>query len=512
MDGTAAAAPSSWVDKYGDRHRWRRISTFPAGIIGPKRVRIYERTAHYILQYWDKSAGRNLSVRVDGDLVAAIVRAREIEVRLEQFRTSGEVRRRIRHRELVERFREDLDRRANAGELDPRTVSRYGSALAHYLGFVDQLQVSAAFPAASHVNREFALQFAAYLVNLKISPNGHPHAERRPMSSGKFVQDTVRAMFTWAADAERGGLLGTGFRNPFGGRRQSRQSQSEFLFGEPDISTGMAAAFLLACDWYQLPLFATLAFYGLRAAEPRFLFREHLVDGWLEVPSIPGLEYFTKGRRDKRLPLIVPVESLLAPSHASDHTGGLLFVRRPVAEGRERPSLLHQPLERLVAVFEGRCQKRSSASVGQRHAMRDEIVREAGGIDYDHVEGEFHRLARRLGWPAKATLKDFRHLFSTLLQNGGMAEFYRRYLMGHSPGRAAIGAYTHLNDLRTQYQTAVDRTFQPLVDAVTRRAGELGLIRIQENPQPVLNGAVPSAPPPPAGTRETARSVTRRQK
>jgi hypothetical protein len=470
----AETSPSPWAERYGERHRWRRISVFPAGIIGPKRVRIYQRAAHYILQAWDSHAGRNLSVRVDGDLVAAIARAREIEERLQQFRSSGEGRRRVRHRELVEKFREDLRRRADAGEIDPRTVRRYSSALDHYLGFVEQPSINKAFPYASDVTRDFALQFAAYLANLQISPNGHPHTLRRKMSSGRYVEDVVRAMFAWAADSDRGGLLGAGFRNGFGGRRQNRQPQRETLFGQPDITSGMASELLLACDGYQLPIFATLAFFGLRAAEPCFLLREHIADGWLEVPSLPKLEYFTKGRRDKRFPLIVPMANLLAADNGHD-PAGILFLRRSVLDGREQPSLAGKPLENLVAVFEARCQSRSLASARERHALRDEILREAGGIDYDHVEGEFRQLARKLVWPAKATLKDFRHLFSTLLQNGGMPEYYRRFVMGHSPGRASIAAYTHLDDLRSHFQTAIDRAFRPLVEAVTRRAQELNL-------------------------------------
>jgi hypothetical protein len=70
-------------------------------------------------------------------------------------------------------------------------------------------------------------------------------------------------------------------------------------------------------------------------------------------------------------------------------------------------------------------------------------------------------------------LKDVRHLFATTLGNAGMPEFYRRYLMGHSPGKAAIVTYTHLNELRIRYEEAVHRCFQPLVETVMQRIDEL---------------------------------------
>ena len=73
---------------------------------------------------------------------------------------------------------------------------------------------------------------------------------------------------------------------------------------------------------------------------------------------------------------------------------------------------------------------------------------------------------RRLQWPSTATIKDFRHLFATCLENAGMPEHYRKYLMGQSPGRAAIVTYTHLNEIRQRYEEAVLRQIQPLVDVI----------------------------------------------
>jgi hypothetical protein len=52
-----------------------------------------------------------------------------------------------------------------------------------------------------------------------------------------------------------------------------------------------------------------------------------------------------------------------------------------------------------------------------------------------------------------------------------MPEFYRRYLLGQSPGRSALVNYTHLNDLRHQYEQAVNKTLKPLL-AVLTNAGQ----------------------------------------
>ena len=468
---TTATHLNSWSARYGEQHRLRRIGTLPAGIAAPKRVRIYARAEHYILQWWDPAAKRNLSDRVNGDLVAAISRAREIEERLQNFRSAGIGRRKLRHQELVDAFTADLRQRSDAMEIDARTVARYRSASAHYLAFTEQREIEAAFPSATMANREFALKFSAFLSERRISPNGHSHTAQRKMTSTRYVEDVARAMLAWASDPERGNLLPSDFRNPFLGNRRRTMLGTHDLFGEPDVTVEMASELLSACDRFQLPLFALFACYGLRAAEPCFLFREFLGDGWLRVPCLPEINYVPKGRRDKRLPIVEPLGRLL---NATESTQGLVFLRRSVCDGSVRASLRGATLLDLKEEFELRCRKQSCASSADRLRIRETVLRDAGGLYYDDIEHEFQRLKKQLKWPVAATLKDFRHLFSTLMQNAGLPEFYRRYLMGHSPGRAAIVIYTHLNELREHYEAAAEKKLGTILSAIQSRRSVLG--------------------------------------
>jgi integrase len=463
---------STWTQRYGQRHQLVRIRDFPAGIAAPKKVRIYRRQRHFVLQWWDSGVKRNVSDRVDGDLVAAIARAREVEARLDHFRSCAPGRRRIPHREVVRKFIADLGRRADAGEIHPRTVTRYESALGHFLEFAEQPQTAAAFASATRVNRDFALQFTAWLGNLSVTRNGRRNARKRKMGSTRYVEDVVRAMFVWAADPDRGALMPDGYRNPFSGRGRRSSGPTRDLFGEPDITIAHAAEFLSTCDAFQLPVFSLLAFYGLRPSEPCYVFREHMDADWLKVVCLPELAYLTKGRRDKRLPLIAPLAPLLETG-AQTIAKGLLFSRRRAIEGRERPPLLGASLDQLAQEFEDRCSREKTLSAALRVRVRDSVLRDAGALDYDHVEHEFRNIARRLGWPQAATLKDFRHLFASAMENAGMPIFYRKYLMGQAPGREAIVAYTHLDELKQRYEEAVQRVLQPLVEAVERRAQEL---------------------------------------
>jgi integrase len=470
--GEVVTRNGTWARKYGSKHRWERLANFPVGIQGPKKVRIYRRGRHFILNWWDPGCAKNLSERVDGDLLAVLARAREIDERVHMLRTAGAgQRRRIGHAQLTEEFLADLESRADAGELAPGTIPRYRAALGHYLAYCEQPAVAKTWSTVAVVNRDFRLGLSKFLQHREVYGNGRAGSVVKRMRGQRFVLDTVRAMYEWAGDSERGNLLPSGFKNPFLRNGEKRCLLQGDPLAEPDITMPMATGFLSACDDYELTIFVPLVLFGLRAAEPRFLFREHLQSDWLLVPNIPELDYKTKGRRDKRFPLPTRLASFWKTLR-SDATVGLLIVRREVADGREKPPLLGNSLDELKATYRnmtgGTVLKQSD-----RIRLRDRIIADAGGTNYDEIESLYDRIRRRLGWPSSATLKDFRHLFATTLANAGMPEGYRKYLLGHAPGRDAAVAYTHLNKLREAYDRIVSVEYaEPLLLVENRFPGE----------------------------------------
>jgi len=472
-------AQSDWARKYGERHRLVRVD-LPDGVDAPKKVRIYQRRDHYVLQWWDPGAKKNLVDRVDGDLVDVIARAREIDERIKNFRASGHVSRRLGHTDLMTGYLGDLGRRADAGEITPGTVERYRAALGHCEAFLVQPGIISRYAYAAGVDRDFALEFAAFLNARNVTPNGDPRARARPMKGQGFVLDAVRGMCEWAADPERGSLLPDGFRDPFLGASRRLGTPADDTEEEPDITTGMAIDFISACDAYQLRLFAPVIFYGLRPGEPCFLFHEHVGVESLRVECIPGLLYTTKGKRTKALPLIDAVRPLMVPPPGVSR-GGPLFLRRQVLTGRDEAPLRAVPIEKIAERFAHRCAEAGVSRAKDKLRIRGQVMRDAGGITYTTVQREFTNVAGKLGWPRGATAKDFRHLFATTMENGGVPEHYRKYLMGHSRGKAAIVKYTHLNKVRARYEAAVEREWPELVDALERRTRELGIPRMSRN-------------------------------
>src|SRR5262245_49761468 len=156
-DPDPRTARPSWSDRYGARHRMCRVKDFPPGLVGPRKVRIYWRNDHYLLQWWAPAQGKNVSERIVGDLLTALVRAREVEQRLTDFPRASTPAGRTPHATLVQRFLDHLRRRAEAGEIQPATVERYRTALGHYLAFVSQDSVRKAHGHAHQIDRDFRL-------------------------------------------------------------------------------------------------------------------------------------------------------------------------------------------------------------------------------------------------------------------------------------------------------------------------------------------------------------------
>lgn len=397
----------------------------------------------------------------------------QIDERLELFRSSGTGRGRCGLYEFVSRYREHLQKRADAGEVDSATVERYGSTIRHFGAFVERPSVSKIYRNVSAVNRDFETEFSTYLQGLHVSPNGSPSAAVRPMRGQAFVMDVVRALFEWAADPERGNLLPSGFRNLFSKRSRRTSDIQVDPIRELDVTVAQAIKLVEACDQFQLSLFAPVILFGLRPGELSWLFHEHVENDWREVTCLPQLDYLTKGRRDKRFPLSDRLAEIMSVNSRNQH--GLIYSSPRARTVKRPPPLLGGALVDLTDEYHRRCHAAGSIGAEKKRAIRDRLMREAGQLSYDQIKLELDKLATQLRWPKTATLKDLRHLFATCLENAGVPEFYRRYLMGQSFGKAPIVTYTHVTEdkVREHYLSALRTELAPVAEAIERRFTEL---------------------------------------
>ena len=460
---------SHWQARYGDKFRPQRVTTFPEGVLPPKKVRIYRRDRHFLLQWWNPKEKQTISERVDGDLIEAISRARRIDDRLINFRASGVHRPPRTARELVELYQADLSRRADAGEIDVATVGRYAAASHRLVDFAELPTIERRYPDAGKVDREFQLRFSAYLNDLIVIGGGSGSSNRGSLKATRYILAVARGVYDWAADPNRGHLLAEGFRNPFSDMGRPANVVAPDPFRSVDITVPMAVELIRAADYFQLQVLTPIMLYGLRPAELGWIFIEHLKEDWLKVPCIPELEYTTKGRRNKQFPIPEFLRRLWQGNVS--RRLGLLYEHRRASICSHRLPLLGCSLTQLIEEFKLRCATIQARSAAERRTVRNAVLRDAGQLNYDRVQDEFQKLAVGLDWPSAATLKDLRHLCATCLEDAGVPEFYRRYFMGHSLGRAPIATYTHLSESKMQqyFKKALQTEFAPIVGAIEDR-------------------------------------------
>ncbi len=154
----------------------------------------------------------------------------------------------------------------------------------------------------------------------------------------------------------------------------------------------MAIDLVAACDCFQLRLFGPMLLFGLRAAEPCCLFGEYFDGNWLRVPNNVDLQYWTKGRRDKRFPLIDELRPLWDELRRG-RPQGLLYERCGLLEGREQAPLRDASLAEIVAEYRRRCAARGGSTAADRQRLRDAVL--LGCFVECRDEAAFAALVRR---------------------------------------------------------------------------------------------------------------------
>lgn len=227
--------------------------------------------------------------------------------------------------QLIERYVRHLDQRADAGEISPKTAARYRTALRHLSDCAARFAGTARFDACG-IDETFVLTLKAHLRTLQVRPNGHPNALPRPMTAAgsRFVLATARAAWQWGQGQDPP-LRPEDAANPFRGHIAAPRPRD--LIDRGSLDAAKICAIVGRCDAFQLITLAPLIFYGLRAAEPCCLFVEDWQrgEGLLRVACAPELDYLTRGRVNKFLPVppvIRRIPRLWKPSYGPLNTVG----------------------------------------------------------------------------------------------------------------------------------------------------------------------------------------------
>jgi integrase len=411
--------------------------------------------------------GKNCKHTVIGDKFTAVTEADRINDQLSTIGRSGRVCEQISVAALVERYGRHLNQRADAGEISPRTVARYQSALHYLRRFAEKSGGSRV--RLGRLDSEFVLSLKSYLNRLKIHRNGHPHTQPQPMTEPgiRFILSVARAAWHWAKN-HTPPLLPEEAQNPFQGHVGSRPLKD--LVARTELNAEVLTRLITQADMYQLVLFMPMILYGLRAAEPCYLMIEDWQpeDALLTVACVPDLEYKTKGRINKTFP-VPPIIHRLLTVAAQGRQGGPLLLSRDHFEGRKAvPSpLATQP--QIVEEYRRRVDGIHSAQ--RRSTALESVLQEAGAATYDQLSREFRGAVRRADLPGCVTLKSLRHYFASALESANISYFTRKYFMGHRVRRDPLAIYTttDFEGIRQEFDRLLQGPMAPVVAAADSR-------------------------------------------
>ena len=410
-------------------------------------VRAFLRGRVWYLQYVEN--GRRRRPRVGADRDQARQMAAQINGQLEVGAPAAlsyepisipDLRRRwLDHHEYV--------RRSSLG-----TINRYRAATEHLLAFVEK---SCPVRHVSDFRAKHATDFVRHLSMIKVAPNGHRKARKRPLRDTgiKFILETCCNLFNYA---QRNRHLSPYAENPFRMIEVSRMPIEDFrpvvIFTEEQ-----ELKFLRACDDWQFPLFLTLLLTGMRPGELIHLLLPDSLDletGWLYVRNKPQLGWQVKTRNERDIPLVPILVKVLRHTVGARSTGPVFRQRRfvnghePVLTGLSISDLQRQ-LALRVRQKETQCIE--SLSRADRQHVAVTIWREIGAMENDMVRREFIDVTARIGMGQITAPKTLRHTFATILQDANVDPLIRNELMGHVPagmpvpggGLSMTAVYTH---------------------------------------------------------------------
>lgn len=272
------------------------------------------------------------------------------------------------------------------------------------------------------------------------------------------------------------------FRNPMNRTLVGTCRRPARGLSKPPVSVEELATLVAALDGYALGVLAPLMLFAPRPSEiGRILSCDYdLASATLTVGCRPGIGYLTKGKVDKIWPVSAALAACIRPfvERAID---GPLFVKRAVYEGRARPLLAETDGASLAREYDERrtqlaAQLKRPPNKDELQRLSERVWRAAGAVDDKAVRRELKRAARAAGLPKVPTPNGIRHLFESLSEATQLAPGVVRFLMGHGPGRGdALHNYSHTwLDVLRQQVAKLDDMRRPLVDAMARRAAELG--------------------------------------
>ena len=180
------------------------------------------------------------------------------------------------------------------------------------------------------------------------------------------------------------------------------------------------------------------------------------------------MAYYTKGRRDKRLPVIPAIDVVLR-SNAIDSPTGLIYLRRDATSvGRQLACWIVLPGDGDGVPTPLR--HRHHEHLGPA-AVTNQFLHNAGGKLRPYCHGVRQGNAAA-GLARSATIKDSGIWLPPAWKTPACPSTTASSRWASRPAGRHL-TYTHLNAIREKFNVAAAGEFHPLVEAIERRTGGL---------------------------------------
>ena len=364
-----------------------------------------------------------------------------------------------------------------------QTADNYRNRLTPLIEFSERPDALREWPLAADINRDFVVRFRTFLHERKVTRNGRAAATEKPLSPGQIfnILDCARTMFSWARRPEVQQIpstCGNPFTDDLVDHRPRKDPLRPVVF-PLDVRIRLTA---LMDPWQLCQLGIALVlplrpedYTGLLISEVdftnRLLYLGTRLDGW----------DFNKGQQSFRVPFPPELEPLFRRC-ADGRSHGPLLRQRTIVDRRRHAKLLVDSIEQIRDSF---TRAMAGAKPGEIQGKQDgkrlfrRLLRAMGGVSPNSLGKEFDSLVAHAEVPAGARFYDLRGSASTDLKDAKVDPLIQKYVTGHSLEADIMSRYVSLrlhDDMQAYFQH-----IQPLLNAIARRAKELGLTALAEH-------------------------------
>jgi integrase len=379
---------------------------------------------------------------------------------------------RLTLRQLVEEFL--LEKRKTRGK---QTAGDYRSRLCPVLDFAELPVNRQRWPLAMNIDRRFAVDLRASVLQHRTTRNGRPGGRPRPVSARQVINimEATRTVLSWAARADVR-KLPVAWVNPFTPELVGTPPSKDPFRADP-LPLDRRVGLVPHMDSWQLCQLALSLTLPLRPDEAAGLLVADVdfQNGWLEFGAHLGDCNFTKEQIAFKLPFPQELEPLLRRCVGQRSDGPLLRNRRAFVQIAQETTA-HADLK---SRFDERLLDEQRDAVQTDHDRKllfRRFLRELGGVTVQGLAREFKKLLGvagvegAAGGPTLYTLRS--SVTTTMSRDAKLPHLELRYLTSHSTADI-LTTYTSL-DITGAMALYFDKV-RPLLTAIAHRAAELGI-------------------------------------